>query len=80
MKKLKQMSRAKTNRKKFHRPLVSSETRKTPMERINIDILVSNRNYSLNIREEVTQFSQAFTLNDKFKFPTSSLPTLWERV
>lgn len=46
--------------------LVTTETRRTPFERINIDILViSNRNHILMIRDEVTKFSQAYALSDK---------------
>lgn len=58
--------KAKICRKNLGSPLVITETPKTPFERINIDILeVPQRNYTLTIRDELTNFSQAYPLEDK---------------
>lgn len=51
---------AKTYRNNLDSPLVNTETPKTAFKRINIDILeISDRNYALTIRNELTQYSKA---------------------
>ena len=53
-------------RKNLSRPLVITETPRTPFERINIDIFeYPSRNYALTINDELTKFIQAYPLRDK---------------
>ncbi|XP_050310841.1 uncharacterized protein LOC126746579 [Anthonomus grandis grandis] len=53
-------------RKNLSRPLVITETPRTPFERINIDIFeYPTRNYALTINDELTKFVQAYPLQDK---------------
>lgn len=53
-------------RKNLDRPLVLTETPRTPFEIINIDILEGpSRNYAPAIREKLKRFSQAYTMPDK---------------
>lgn len=65
----------KASRKNQDRPLVITETPKTPFARINIDILeVPSKNYALTIRDELTKFSQAYPIENKSaKSVTSTL-------
>lgn len=58
--------KVKVCRRNLNRPLVITETPKTPFERINIDIFeYPTKNYALTIRDELTKFTQAYPISDK---------------
>lgn len=66
IKKCETCQKVKISRKNLSRPLVITETPKTPFERINIDIFeYPTRNYALTINDELTKFTQAYPISDK---------------